>query len=337
MKKFFTVFALVLSAGALTALSPAQAYSRTRTRRVTIRHGCRFSGHDARPRTIYAFGSTAEAKAVVDRILGVVGVRRKFEVEAADVDNAEAGIDGYGNRYIWYNQEFMDRITRASQTDWARIAIMAHEIAHHLFDHDFKQTQNQHEKELDADSFSGHVLRYMNASLPQTQAAVNAYADEAGTETHPPKSSRLAAIRYGWGAADEIIKGWATQAGGQRSPRPDAPPAQLPAPRPTPRAVPQPAPQTYRLTADNTSRFLGQGWWDWTVYVNAPEEVLSHVSCVEYTLHPTFSPSVIRVCERGTGPAFGLRRKGWGTFGLGVRVFTRDGREYRLSHDLKLR
>lgn len=60
--------------------------------------------------------------------------------------------------------------------------------------------------ELEADSFSGFVLYKMGANLEEAQAAMNAIASEKGSETHPPKRSRLAAIESGWTKAKDQDK-----------------------------------------------------------------------------------------------------------------------------------
>ncbi len=92
------------------------------------------------------------------------------------------------------------------------------------------------------------------------------------------------------------------------------------------------------ITANNvaTKSTTTEGNWDWTVFIQAPEEVLDQVDSVEYTLHPTFFDPVRIVDERGTGPyAFSLSRTGWGTFGIKIRVFLKNGRIHYLTHLLR--
>ena len=99
------------------------------------------------------------------------------------------------------------------------------------------------------------------------------------------------------------------------------------------------APQVERplpISADNTARQIRTGYWTWTVFIKAPEEVLSQVQCVQYTLHPTFADPVREVCERGsTSQAFPLTATGWGTFLIPVRVTLKNGRSQELSHQLR--
>jgi transcription initiation factor IIF auxiliary subunit len=94
--------------------------------------------------------------------------------------------------------------------------------------------------------------------------------------------------------------------------------------------------QALPIRADNTAKEVRPDWWNWTVFIQGPDDVLDQVKCVEYTLHPTFLNPVRDVCERGTGPAFALSANGWGTFQIRIRVFLKDGRVQELTHKLKL-
>ncbi len=78
-----------------------------------------------------------------------------------------------------------------------------------------------------------------------------------------------------------------------------------------------------------------EGYWDWTVFIQGPDDILDQVQCVEYTLDPTFPNPVREICDRGTEPhAFALTTSGWGTFPLRIRVFLRDGRVQELPYHL---
>lgn len=88
------------------------------------------------------------------RVTGISGNR--FEIKAADVSNAQARIVG-DKRLILYNQEFMARVKRTTNTDWAAVSILAHEIGHHLEGHTLGKDGSRPADELEADRFSGHV------------------------------------------------------------------------------------------------------------------------------------------------------------------------------------
>ena len=92
------------------------------------------------------------------------------------------------------------------------------------------------------------------------------------------------------------------------------------------------------VTVSNTSRYVGDGRWDWTVFVRGPSSIVDKIQCVEYTLHPTFPNPVRSVCVRGKDnlQPFALSSNGWGEFTIMVRILFRDGKQQRLSYPLKL-
>jgi pYEATS domain-containing protein involved in immunity len=94
----------------------------------------------------------------------------------------------------------------------------------------------------------------------------------------------------------------------------------------------------YPISADNVAKKskIKNDYWDWTLFVKAPEDVLEQIAYVEYTLHPTFPNPVRIVNQRGSGPyAFPLTTSGWGTFTVKVKVYYKDGTYQRLSHSLR--
>jgi hypothetical protein len=176
--------------------------SQTKVQQLTIEDGCNYYG-DSFSATVYTFESDQGAIEVIDRILGTVGLARNFDIKAADVPNAAATIVGT-TRYLLYNQEFMRRVKAVTNTDWAAISIMAHEIGHHLNGHTLdKRRGSQPPLELEADSFSGFILYKMGATLEQAQVAIVTISSEEGSATHPPRRSRLAAIEAGWTKAKD--------------------------------------------------------------------------------------------------------------------------------------
>jgi len=184
MKKLFlSVLAAFLMASATTA-APALA--------------------EAKKGTAAIYTAAAGAPAIITEIINVVGLKPRFEVRAANVPNAAAVIMN-GQRYILYNQEFVSSLNRALRTDWAGVSILAHEIGHHLNGHTLSKSGSNQRDELEADEFSGFVLRKMGASLSEAQAAISVLADEEDSRTHPGRDSRLAAISKGWRNAEGQI------------------------------------------------------------------------------------------------------------------------------------
>ncbi|MBC6609928.1 membrane-binding protein [Hymenobacter sp. BT507] len=170
--------------------------------------------------TSYAQTSTGQRDVLRD-ITSVVGLKPRFELQAtSEVDNAAAVVYN-GQRYLLYNPQFVAAVNRAGRTDWAGTSILAHEMGHHLNGHTLTGRGSNPADELEADEFSGFVLRKMGASLAQAQAAMAVVSDEYGSATHPGRTQRLAAISRGWQQSNTQI------AAASRTTAPSAAPAVL--------------------------------------------------------------------------------------------------------------
>jgi hypothetical protein len=152
------------------------------------------------------FTSAAEGRQIAQQIIDVVGLRANFDVREANIPNAAAVVYG-GKRYILYNPAFISQLTKATGTKWAAISVLAHEIGHHLDGHTITTNGSQPQLELEADEFSGFVLRKMGASLPEAQAAMKTLATARATRTHPGQDDRLTSIAKGWQKADVQLGG----------------------------------------------------------------------------------------------------------------------------------
>ncbi|MBF9221065.1 M48 family metalloprotease [Hymenobacter ruricola] len=158
-----------------------------------------------------AFTPSAQAQTapaptdVIREITDAVGLKARFELRATrDVDNAAAVVYN-GKRFLLYNPDFLNAVNRAGHTDWAGISILAHEMGHHLNGHTLRAGGSQPADELEADEFSGFVLRKLGASLAQAQAAMATVPDDGGSDTHPGRAPRLLAIGQGWERANGQI------------------------------------------------------------------------------------------------------------------------------------
>ncbi|ARS34453.1 hypothetical protein [Pontibacter actiniarum] len=148
--------------------------------------------------------TTAGARDIVQEIIQVVGLKPRFELRAAEIDNAAAVVYN-GKRYILYNERFLASINNAVHTDWAGVSILAHEIGHHLNGHTLSRSGSNPADELEADEFSGFVLRKMGASLAEAQAAINLLSEDETSSTHPGRNYRLASVSKGWRSANEQL------------------------------------------------------------------------------------------------------------------------------------
>jgi len=170
----------------------------------------------------------SQAAGIIREITEAVGLQPRFELRATtQIDNAAAVVYG-GRRYLLYNPKFLAAVNRAGHTDWGGISILAHEMGHHLNGHTLRAGGSQPDDELEADEFSGFVLRRLGASLAQAQAAMATVSPSAGSATHPGRTPRLAAIGRGWGRANTQIVASARPGSAQ----PSAQPVAI-APRPT--------------------------------------------------------------------------------------------------------
>lgn len=169
---------------------------------------------------------------MIEDIVRVTGLKKNFEVYSSpNVPNAAAWVEGE-TRKIAYNPHFLDQMIRQTGTEWSVRSIMAHEIGHHLQGHTIQRGGSRPPIELEADSYSGAVVRWLGGTLSHAQAAMSALAPERGSATHPGRRERLAAIGNGYDAA-----GTSRGASGRvdTSPRqPSQPPNTIPAPFPAP-------------------------------------------------------------------------------------------------------
>ncbi|GAA4331632.1 hypothetical protein [Flaviaesturariibacter amylovorans] len=144
--------------------------------------------------------ASAQVQNYVRAIMDAVGLKPNFEVRPARIDNAAAVVYS-GQRYILYNPGFVDELVRKTGNQWAAVSVLAHEIGHHLDGHTVTAQGSQPRFELEADEFSGYVLRKMGASLADAQAAMRTLATAAPSRTHPGRDDRLASIAAGWNRA----------------------------------------------------------------------------------------------------------------------------------------
>ena len=109
------------------------------------------------------FGDTVLARKIpaaqqlLSEIMGVVGLTPNFELKEAKVSNVEASIS-HRKRYILYNPEYINWINSVTKDKWAAIALLAHEVGHHLNGHTIRRSGSKPKLELEADEFAGFVL-----------------------------------------------------------------------------------------------------------------------------------------------------------------------------------
>ena len=179
-----------------------QTTSSTNKINVDTKNSCNYLGREL-PSEVFSFNSDNEAKLALTNIMKETGLPANFELKAADVDNALATIFN-NKRYILYNQKFMEEVKKNTNTNFAEISILAHEIGHHLSGHTLSEVNSRQDLELEADRFSGFILNKMGATLNESCITMEIFGSEESSETHPNKNARIAAITNGWKEGEEI-------------------------------------------------------------------------------------------------------------------------------------
>lgn len=192
---------LTILTGFLLIMYTFKSYSQTEFD-FDLSNNCSYYGEKIEDK-VYSFSSSQEAVNEIERILLQVGLKKNFQINSANVPNAAAVIQGT-TRYILYSQTFINQVNGATNSKWAAISILAHELGHHLNGHTLENTGSRPPIELEADEFSGFALYKMGATLAEAQIAMNTMSSSGGSSTHPPKSARLEAIAVGWNRAKEL-------------------------------------------------------------------------------------------------------------------------------------
>lgn len=133
-------------------------------------------------------------------IIKVTGLQPNFELREAKVLNIEASVS-HRKRYILYNPFFITQVNNITKDKWAALALLAHEIGHHLNGHTIRKSGSKPQLELEADEFAGFILYKLGASLQQAQEVMKYIAKTEQSGTHPARSSRMIAIEKGWNTA----------------------------------------------------------------------------------------------------------------------------------------
>ena len=188
---------LVACASLFVLLLPGERANAERMRTHDATSMRSFHGGPVRIRR--SFRSDHEARRIFSALLaagGFKGLEDRIELRASpDTPAAEAFIEN-GQRLIIYNAVFMQDIRRRTNNYWSLIAILAHEVGHHVRFHTAIPGRD-HEFELEADYQAGFFLRRMGATLAQTQQVFRTFP-EAATKTHPGRADRVQNVTLGW-------------------------------------------------------------------------------------------------------------------------------------------
>jgi len=150
--------------------------------------------------------SQASAERIVDQMLSDMGITNKYKVrECKDIARgnakAEAFFDeGRIRRYIIYDVDFLKQIANSTETNYAAMFVLAHEVGHHINDHTINYNSSEVPIEIDADVFAGTQLAISGANLEQTLRAARTSKNifTGKYATHPGRMDRMKAAFKGW-------------------------------------------------------------------------------------------------------------------------------------------
>ena len=172
------------------------------------------------------FQSVYEASGYIETMLDSINWKENFQIrEQNGINNAYATIIR-NQRYIVYDNIFLENLDASAGTKWASISVLAHEMGHHYRNHVLDASGSTPPKELEADYFSGYVMAKLGASMNEAIAAMEKIASPRASASHPARADRLGSIARGWNYA----KGYNdnTTGGGTQVPAPQ--PQQNPPP-----------------------------------------------------------------------------------------------------------
>jgi len=68
-----------------------------------------------------------------------------------------------------------------------------------------------------------------------------------------------------------------------------------------------------------------QNYWNWSIWIDASDEIINQIDMVEYILHPTFYNRVRRITTKED--KFILSSKGWGEFMIHIKIYVSNKEE----------
>jgi PAN domain len=160
--------------------------------------------HSVGPLAGLKFATDSDAQALVDELLGYLGLHADYQIYVTDNDNETANaLAGYDPatkiRYIFFNRAFMQKYAATTHNDLGLLFIAAHELSHLHALHYLRQI-DPIQKEIEADYFAGFILGMKVADCDRVVAAISAFPDQAArerTNTHPALAQRRVAVGRG--------------------------------------------------------------------------------------------------------------------------------------------
>lgn len=196
MKRFIYLFAVLILSSSIQALAQPAEYI-TIGKDAFAFHEDIFHEHRIKVEPLYVND--------VEILIELIGIPNVAKINALHLQIRRS--IGLGDAAAVYRDGFR---TIVYDPIWAKTAsaefylALGHEAGHHFCGHTLGQSaKSQWEKELEADRFGGASIRrfevYHGRSFIREvmEAAISKYP-ESGSNSHPPRTQRLAAIRRGY-------------------------------------------------------------------------------------------------------------------------------------------
>lgn len=134
----------------------------------------------------------------VKKICDIAFIDPNFKVMRANVDIAIATVDDNNNRFIYYSSAFFHSL----QNETDKVAILAHEIGHHINNHTFSKNDRRPTDELIADQFAGSILCKLGYKVENIRTLLSKHTSLQGDENYPARSARIEAFTFGYEKAN---------------------------------------------------------------------------------------------------------------------------------------
>jgi hypothetical protein len=142
----------------------------------TARH-CLYAG-ERMPNALVRFAPDSALESLRDEILHKTGDALNFEMMCANVPTIAAVIDG-PRRYILYSRRYFN----TEPDRWLRLALIAHEIGHHVNEHRLGPGGPTEEEEMEADEFMGFALCLTGVPVERAESVCNRLALASGIDS----------------------------------------------------------------------------------------------------------------------------------------------------------
>ncbi|MCG8329381.1 MAG: hypothetical protein MI974_16920 [Chitinophagales bacterium] len=173
--------------------------------KLTIHNGCHYDS-TPKEKEYFIYEPMQSEEEILNEILDKIGLdHAEFQLRASNVGNAIATKEN-GIRYILYDPLFLSKVVRDADSKWAVYSIIAHEIGHHVYGHDFTETNPEKRKrmELQADDFSGRMINSLCGQEEDALCAINTLDPAKVSPNYPVLNARRAKIIDGWYTQKEI-------------------------------------------------------------------------------------------------------------------------------------